>query len=167
MTVHKVRQLDDGSLMDLATGEILGGQANRGTFVFIPSKPKIKESWFMFFQSACEKLSKDKTLSGETFRVLMKLLSDLDFENYILIPQSEVAKELDMQRSHVNRAIKQLLDKGIIVRGAKLGRTYSYKLNSAYGWKGKVVNFYKEDEADSPKAKLVVDNTKNFENHPS
>ena len=137
--MHRFKQLDDGSILDLTTGEILGGSGSRGSFVFIPSRAKLKENWFMFFQNACEKLSKDKTLSGESFRVLMYLLSHLDFENYIIIKQAEVSQELDMQRSHVSRAIKQLTDKDILIKGQKLGRTYSYKLNTTYGWKGKVI----------------------------
>lgn len=158
MSMHRFKQLDDGSILDLTTGEILGGQENRGSFVFIPNRPKLKENWFMFFQNACEKLALDKSLSGESFRVLMYLLSNLDFENYIIIQQVEIAEKLDMKRANVSRAIKQLTDKEILIKGPKLGRTYSYKLNSTYGWKGKVIKLV--DQTKEQKPKLVVDNTK-------
>lgn len=158
MSMHQFKQLEDGSILDLTTGEILGRGENRGSFIFVPSKPKLKEKWFMFFQNACEKLALDKTLSGASFRVLMYLLSNLDFENYILIQQVEIAEKLEMKRANVSRAIKQLTDKGILVKGPKLGRTYSYKLNSTYGWKGKVIKLF--EEMEEPKPKLLVDTTK-------
>lgn len=159
MTMHQFRQMADGTIIDTTSGEVLGGQGNRGTFIFVPARPKLKESWFMFFQSACEQLALDKDLSGETFRVLMHLLSTLDFENYILIQQSEIAEKLGMKRSNVSRAIKQLLERGILVKGGKIGRTYSYKLNSAYGWKGRVVKLFEEGQQRlEPRPRLVVDN---------
>lgn len=159
MTTHQFRQMPDGTIIDVTSGEELGGKGNRGTFIFVPARPKLKESWFMFFQSACEQLALDKDLSGETFRVLMHLLSTLDFENYILIQQSEVAEKLEMKRSNVSRAVKQLLERGILVKGGKIGRTYSYKLNSAYGWKGRVVRLFEEgQERLELRPRLVVDN---------
>ncbi len=158
MPVHRFTQLFDGSILDTTTGEILGEGNNKGNFVFVPSRPKMRDDFFMFFQNAAEKLSEDKTITGETYRVFMKLLSIMDYENYILIPQAEIAEKLDMKRQQVHRAIKQLLDKEIIVRGEKLGKTYSYKLNISYGWKGKVINFHKAEEQHK-KPKLVVDNT--------
>ena len=121
MTMHQFRQMPDGTIIDTTTGENLGGKGNRGTFIFVPARQKLKESWFMFFQSACEQLALDKDLSGETFRVLMHLLSTLDFENYILIQQSEIAEKLEMKRPNVSRAIKQLLERGILVKGGRSG----------------------------------------------
>jgi len=50
----------------------------------------------------------------------MHLLSTLDFENYILIQQSEIAEELEMKRSNVSRAIKQLLNGAFWSRAARL-----------------------------------------------
>lgn len=165
MSLHRFRQLADGSVLDLTTAEILGGEGNRGNFVFVRSIPKIKESWFMFFQKGSVELAKDKDISWETYRVFHMLLGQLDFENYILIPQSEIVKELDMKKQNVSRAIKKLVEKGILIKGEKLGKTYSYKLNSYYGWKGRVVNMFEAEHVNKPK--LAVDNTKDSKNHPS
>jgi hypothetical protein len=68
----------------------------------------------------------------------MVLLGRLDFENWIHIPQRELAETLRMQYQNVSRAIRLLERKGILLRGHKLGKSYGYRLNPYYGWKGKV-----------------------------
>ena len=52
----------------------------------------------------------------------------------------EIADALKMKRQSVHRAIKQLEDLGVILRGPKAGRSSSWKLNPNAGWKGKVRN---------------------------
>jgi hypothetical protein len=43
-----------------------------------------------------------------------------------------------MNRPQVSCAIGLLERKGILVRGPKIGKSYGYRLNPYYGWKGKV-----------------------------
>jgi hypothetical protein len=45
-----------------------------------------------------------------------------------------------MQKQNVNRAIKKLEALGIILRGPKVGRSSSWRLNPNAGWKGKVTH---------------------------
>jgi DNA-binding MarR family transcriptional regulator len=94
----------------------------------------------MGFQEAFIALAEDKDLTGETYKVFMYMLGHLGFENYIAIPQVQIAKDLSMHKEHVSRAIKVLVTKRIIVEGPKLGRTKTYRLNSQYGWRGTVRN---------------------------
>ena len=47
-------------------------------------------------------------LGANDFKVLMKLLSVLDYENLIQVSQADIARELDMHRQHVQRSIKRL-----------------------------------------------------------
>jgi predicted transcriptional regulator len=49
-----------------------------------------------------------------------------------------------MKTSDVSRAVKRLINKGLILRGPKIGRTSAYKLNSHYAWKGKTSNLSKD-----------------------
>lgn len=79
-------------------------------------------------------------LNYEQFRVLMMLLADLDYENYIQITQQSIAESLDMQKSNVSRAVKGLLDLQIVLEGPKVGRSKTYRLNEQFGWKGTVSN---------------------------
>ena len=75
-------------------------------------------------------------LGANDFKVLMKLLSVLDYENLIQVSQADIARELDMHRQHVQRSIKRLIQLGIILEGVKIGISRSYRLNPSFGWKG-------------------------------
>ena len=70
----------------------------------------------MTFQDSLKIIAKDKELTGQTMHVLMLVLSELDFENYIHIKQVDIAKELEMQKTHVSAAMKMLVDKQIILK---------------------------------------------------
>jgi predicted transcriptional regulator len=117
------------------------GEKKEGYFVYIAyPKPKITGNrWFMSFQDSLAIIAEDKELTGETLRVFMLALSELEFENYITIKQVAIAEKLGMQKTHVSRAMKMLVAKGIILK-VKEGTTTGYKLNPTYGWKGKVSN---------------------------
>jgi DNA-binding transcriptional ArsR family regulator len=125
---------------DSKTGEVIEG----GLRVYIGSKVKWRENWFMGIQEAFIALAKDKEVRGRTRSVLDYLFGKLGFENYICITQKEISEELGLARSDVSASIKTLLEKGIILSGPKLGRTTAYRLNSEYGWRGNVKNLSKE-----------------------
>jgi predicted transcriptional regulator len=117
------------------------GEKKEGYFVYIAyPKPKITGNrWFMSFQDSLAIIAEDKELTGETLRVFMLALSELEFENYITIKQVAIAEKLGLQKANVSRAMKLLVAKGIILK-VKEGTTTGYKLNPTYGWKGKVSN---------------------------
>jgi DNA-binding Lrp family transcriptional regulator len=96
--------------------------------------------WVMNSQEAMLSLAKDKDITGETHRVLWFIGGILDFENWVQIPITEIAQELNLKRPNVSRAMKMLEEKGIILRGPKVGRSYAFMLNPEFGWKGKVKN---------------------------
>jgi hypothetical protein len=52
-----------------------------------------------------------------------------------------------MKKENVSRATKKLVDKGILIKGLKVGRHQTYRLNAFYGWKGKADKRY-WDECD-------------------
>ncbi|MDC9591590.1 hypothetical protein PSI23_20480 [Xenorhabdus sp. XENO-10] len=123
--------------IDLETGEDLGG------FVAV-IRPKQKSSFerhFTMNQAALLLIANE--LNHEQTRVLMALLADLDYENYIQIAQIDVANALKMQKTNVSRAIKNLIEFGIILEGPKIGRSKTYRLNPQFGWKGTVSNHKK------------------------
>jgi DNA-binding MarR family transcriptional regulator len=94
----------------------------------------------MAHQEALRAIAKDKELTTEPYRVLMVLFGELDFENWIHITQHEIAEMLSMKPPQVSRAIGLLERKGILVRGPKIGKSYGYRLNPHYGWKGRAKN---------------------------
>ena len=134
--------------VDLDTGEVF----EEGIPVWVGRKPKIHDRWFMAFQDAFEALAKDRELTDEPKRVLLFLFSRLDFDNFIQLSQSEISSELQMHKSKVSLAISLLVDKKIILRGPKIGRSSSFRLNPNFGWKGKVSSLR---EAQREHLKLV------------
>ncbi len=124
--------------IDMETGELI-----EGVPVYIATKVKLREGWFMGFQEAFVELAKDPDLQGENYRVLFYLFGNLGFENYIAIPQRQIADALGMKTTNVSRAIKVLVDKEILLEGPKLGRTHTYRLSNLFGWKGSVKNLTK------------------------
>jgi len=130
--------------LDLKTGEILDG-----VLVYHSAKHNpYSKGWIMNSQEAIRLFATDKDLKGETHRVLWYLISKLNFENWIYITQKEIAEELEMKKQNVSRAILLLESKGIILRSKKLGRSYAFRLNPNFGWKGKVKNLdeYREEK---------------------
>lgn len=120
--------------VDQSTGEEIGG------FVAV-IRPKQKSSFQRHITMNQETMiTMANDLNHEQFRVMFVLLADLDYENYIQISQTDVAETLKMQRSHVSRAIRNLLEKEILIEGRKVGRSKTYRLNPSYGWKGTIKN---------------------------
>jgi hypothetical protein len=79
-------------------------------------------------------------LGDEARRVLFVLLGHVEYENFIVVPQAAMAKEIGMAKSHFSRAVTRLVDEGVIERGPKVGRMVSLRLNPSYGWKGTAKN---------------------------
>jgi len=125
---------------NIETGEVLEG----GIPIYVGSKIKWRENWFMGIQEAFIALAKDKEIRGRTRSVLDYLFGKLGFENYICITQQEISDELGIAKSNISSSIKILLEKGIILPGPKLGRTSAYRLNSGYGWRGNIKNLSKD-----------------------
>ena len=118
--------------IDSETGEIIDGFV---AYVVPKRKNGFGQGWLAMAQNGAEILAQSN-LSGNDFKVLMKLLSVLDYENLIQVSQAEIARELNMHRQHVQRSIKRLLDLGILLEGVKIGISRSYRLNPNFGWKG-------------------------------
>lgn len=123
--------------VDLDTGEEIGG------FVAV-IKPKQKSAFqrhFTMNQAALLTIANE--LNHDQMRVLMALLADLDYENYIQVAQMDIADALRMQKTNVSRAVKNLIAFGIVIEGPKIGRSKTYRLNPQFGWKGTASNHQK------------------------
>ena len=114
--------------VDQSTGEELGG------FVAV-IRPKQKSSFqrhFTMNQAALITIANE--LNHDQMRVLMALLAELDYENYIQVAQIDIAEALTMQKTNVSRAVKNLIDFGIILEGPKIGRSKTNRLNPQFCW---------------------------------
>jgi hypothetical protein len=126
--------------IDLKTGELLDG-----VNVWIGRKivSPYGSQWMQVNQEALAEIAADKDLGAEAWRVFAYLNARLDFENLIIVQQTEIADILGMKPQAVSRAMRMLIGKQIILRGPKIGSVGSYRLNPHYGWKGKVQNLTK------------------------
>ncbi|EHB9444854.1 helix-turn-helix domain-containing protein [Salmonella enterica] len=123
--------------IDLETGEEVG----QFVAVIRPKQKSAFERHFSMNQAALATIAKELNL--DQFRVLMMLLAELDYENFIQVAQMDIAEKIGMQKTNVSRAIKALINIGIIFEGPKIGRSRSYRLNPNFGWKGTVSNHKK------------------------
>lgn len=138
--------------VDQETGEVMDG-----ALVWVSQRAKIREGWFMGFQEAFLELAKDVELAGQPMRVLLVLMSKLDWENFIAFSQGDIAKQLKIRPEAVSRAVRLLREKGVIEAGPVLGNTKTYKLNPGYAWRGSVSNLHK---ARAHRLSLAIDNGK-------
>ena len=132
--------------IDQDTGEILEGVV---VYCGVKQNP-YSTGWIMNSQEALELLASDKDLTKESLRVLMFLMARLDFENWIQVTQKEISEKLGIKKPNISKAVSLLEEKGIILKGPKVGRSYAFRLNPYFGWKGKVKNLndYRNKEYD-------------------
>ena len=167
MAVTRVKPIfDDRGKMrgyeDIYTGE------QYGLPVLVGRKDSpYANGWYMGNQElAREIFAKDKDIKSETHRVLWFIISILDFENWVQLSITEIANELGMLQPNVSKAIKVLENKEVIIRGPKVGRSFSFRFNPEFGWKGKVKNLdhyrkQKEDEENQQQRQEIYE--KNLE----
>lgn len=125
--------------VDTETGEVVSLIAMKP---YRAPHPFRKEGFVQMSQAAMLELAQNP-ISGEGMRVLMALCAVLDFENFISLSQSDLAKLIGMRQSNVNRAVSELVDRGIIIKGSKVGRNLTYRLSPTFGIKSKGSNFTK------------------------
>jgi len=127
MTQRRLHQVD------MSTGEVL----EDGFVAYVAPKRKngFGTRWIAMAQEALNALA-NAGLNGQDYRVLMKLLAKLDFENMLVVNQAEIARDLTTQRQHVQRSMRRLIDLGVLLEGPRIGVSRSYRLNPQFGWKG-------------------------------
>lgn len=117
-------------LVDDNTGEVLAPE--------IRVKPRraisqmYTQGWSVIPAKGVLELSLDRELTGQTWRVLAYMLGNLEPYNRIRIRNIDIAKALQMPSANVSRALKRLIEKGIISPGIPFG----WRLDPNYGWQG-------------------------------
>ena len=115
------------TLVDEETGKTVG---------LFPLKSKnLGKGWIALYQEMISKIA-DLNLPNEQYRVFLKLLGKVDFDNYLTISQSELAKELGIKQPHISRAIKGLREQNIIIEGPRAGLNKTYRFNPYVAHKG-------------------------------
>lgn len=140
-------------LTDLDTGAVITGELQ------VKSRPSIKyysEDYILMFSKSFGNIAVDKSFTMETYRVLMFLLYKTEMKNWVQIQQSEIAEALGMKQPNVSKAIKKLVEKGIVETTAKMGKAKNYKISVDFGWRGTGAEYEKA------KKQKVVDARRRF-----
>lgn len=127
-------------VFDKSSGEVL----DEGALIFVPKKLRIK-GFFMAMQDGLENLAKKKELNGESLKVLLFLMSRMDYENEIYVSNGEICEVLDMRKQNVCRAVKRLRESGALEEP----KPKCLRLSTDVGWKGKVANLRREQSQQS------------------
>ncbi len=77
-------------------------------------------------------------LSDSDFKLLIRLATRMDDRNYLFLDLTTLAVEIKRTREYTSRAIARLVDHGMIHRGPKVGRSWTYRLDPHLGWRGDV-----------------------------
>ena len=158
-----MRNTKDISQYDNRTGELLDGVL---VYCGVKYNP-YGGGWIMNSQEALAIVARDKEMTRDSLRIFIEVCSKLDFHNWIQISQIEISQELEIHKVNVSKAIKLLISKGILLQGPKLGRSFSYRLNPDYGWKGKVKNLneYRKEVEEREKLELKKNNLKSHKDN--
>ena len=105
-----------------------------------------------FLLDSIGQIATDSRLSDTDRKVLLFLLSKMDFENWVTLSQPYIAECLNMRQPHVSRSIKALKDAHYILVG-KVGRSNAYQFNPEHGWKGRDIEWNKVVDFEEIKAR--------------
>lgn len=75
-----------------------------------------RDPYVYFFKKGMRDLSKNDTIRGQDFRVLLYILSWLDENNIGLISRSAIKDNLEIKESNISASLKRLEDAGILRR---------------------------------------------------
>lgn len=114
---------------------LLGEDGEVTGYLNKPRKNRLGGHWVATFQEGLAWMARQE-MTGEQWRVFAYLVSRLDFDNYLKVPQKDIAEELKMQKSHVSRAIKGLVELDIITVGPMAGHSKTYRLNPRIAHRG-------------------------------
>ncbi len=112
----------------------------------VPSKQSFPEPlrYTSMFSHGFEYLAKLK-LSKNEAAVLFKLLSALEFENWIRVSQRTIAEDLNLKEPNVSTATRKLIQLGVIEKAEDPSdrRRLIYRLNPSFGWRGNPKEWFK------------------------
>jgi DNA-binding transcriptional ArsR family regulator len=119
------------------------------------SKSPYGKQWMIVNLNFLAEFAARKDTGFQVLRVFLHLNSQLDFENLVHVSQVAISESLDMHPSDVSRAIKKLVDLGVLIKGPKIGVSNTYRLNPRAGWRGRVSDFDKAIRQAPPVLRVV------------
>ena len=140
--------------VDALTGEILEGAT---LAVHYPKRTNGFQhgGWIAMAQHPAIAIAQ-LNLGAEAYRVLWHAIGHLDFENLLVLNQTEAATRLGMKQQNFARALAKLIDAEIIEKGPKVSGRNTYRMNPSFGWKGSAKSHREALNARIKEAGLTV-----------
>lgn len=140
--------------MDALTGEIMEGAT---LALCYPKRTNgFQHGGFLTMAQNPAKQIAQLKLGEEAYRVAFYAIATLDYQNLLVLNQTETAQALNMKQQSVNRAMKKLIDAEVIEKGPKVSGRNTYRLNPAFGWKGSAKSHREALNARMKKAGISV-----------
>jgi biotin operon repressor len=124
--------------MDLAVVDLVDGTLVEGYEAKRSSEKRLPlPSFVMMCRAVMLAAVTDSELTGESLRVLFFILGKTQIGNRCSVAsQAEIGAALGIARQSVTRGMGMLFEKGLLVRGVRIGRGHSYQINPRLGYHG-------------------------------
>lgn len=140
------RVIDKGTSQEILantnTNVLLSELKQRGQIIFAPIKHQGLADFVLVTQTSLAELAQMR-MGGNSWRVLLFMLSVCDFENWVFIKHSDVAERMGLSPSAFSALLKELLVKGVIQRQTKGSCSFHYRINPDVAWRGSITNLKK------------------------
>ena len=139
------------------------GQTPQTVYFQPPKNKKHDARWLLLWQdgsdigvSMTEQAEMD-VLTQTEYRVRDWLMGTIGIGNYVHVNQAEMARRLRIERATASRAIKRLIELGILIQGPKSGRSNTYMVSPAFCFSGGLGNGIKarKEVIKQHKAKII------------
>lgn len=97
--------------------------------------PKRRENFCMVYQHSLESLVGRKDLHGTELKILLSILSKINYDNIAIVTQPCIAKELGTTQPAISNGLKKLIGLGLITKVKVHGAT-GFKVNAEFATKG-------------------------------
>lgn len=145
MKNHVLKELPEESAKEILKGINKIGKTEI-TVSVMSKRAKPKEAFLFYFIVNMDTLIQDPVITKQDIAVLMKYAAKMQYGNQINISQSDIAEELGIDKSNVNKSVKKLIDHGVFTKEKR-----SMYLNWKYLAKGNLSEFI-ENEKEKQKA---------------
>jgi hypothetical protein len=109
--------------------------------VVTPIKMLTENPHVRVFSEGLSRLAMDKDLNGTDIRVLLFILSIMEYENLLNTTQKALSEGLGIVQQEVSKSIKKLIEGGYLKIVDKNGRQNIYQLNPHLAFKSRAKNY--------------------------
>ena len=110
--------------------------------ILVP-KQKLKSNHIRTFQEGLLEITRDKDLCGDDIRVLLGVLSQMEYENRFTTTLTKLGEEIGLDRSTVSKSTKKLVKKGYLTKEGNQGQVNHYMVDPRIAFKSRVSKFSK------------------------